>query len=399
MKEILLKANATKGFLSGLKDELRNKVLNALASKILINKEQILEANKKDIANANISKSMLERLELDDKKISQISQAISEIASLRSPLGRILDGYVAKSGIRINKVSVPLGVIAVIYESRPNVTSDIFSLCFKSGNVCILKGGKEALNTNLALLNSIYEVLESFSIPKEIVSFISSKEDTKELLGYDKYIDLVIPRGGEELIKFVKANSSIPLIKHDKGVCHIYINDYELEGAKEIVLNAKSQKPSACNSIETLLINKSWERIDKLINMLKNSIELRARGELVTKYGLKELESYEVEYGDNVLNIVLVEGVDEAIEHINSYGSSHSDSILTNDYAIAEKFLDRVDSACVYVNASTRFSDGGEFGFGAEVGISTSKLHARGPMGIDSLTSYKYKIYGSGEVR
>lgn len=400
MKDILLKANATKGFLEGLKDTLRNEVLEALADETMLQKEEILQANKIDIASANISKAMLERLELDDKKIALIAKAIREVASLRSPLNRILDGYVAKSGIRIQKVSVPLGVIAVIYESRPNVTSDIFSLCFKSGNVCILKGGKEALNTNLALLKVIHKVLDRFKIPADIVSFIPTKEDTKELLAYDKYIDLVIPRGGEELIKFVKSNSSIPIIKHDKGVCHIYIHsDCGFDMAKNIVLNAKIQKPSACNSIETLLINKEWKYIDKLIDEIKGCIELRGDKEMVKKYGFRELESYEVEYGDNVLNIKLVDDANSAIKHINTYGSNHSDSILTNDYKLAEEFLNEVDSACVYVNASTRFSDGGEFGFGAEVGISTSKLHARGPMGIDSLTTYKYKIYGNGEIR
>ena len=404
MKNILENARNAKKIVANLPELLRNEILNTMAENIIKAKKQILESNKIDIQNAkNLSNSMIERLKLDSKKIDDIAKSIKTIASLKSPLGKIIDGFENYAGLKIRKISVPLGVIAVIYESRPNVTSDVGALCFKSGNVCILKGGKEALKSNKAILEALHSTLVKYNLPPSIISFIDSRDSIESLLKEDKYIDLVIPRGGEGLISFVALHSKIPVIKHDKGVCAMYIDkNCNKKEAIEIAINAKSAKPSACNSIETILIHKDSNILEDLINHLKNAnITIKAQDSIADMFDLVHLENddFYKEYGDNTLNLKIVENIDEAIEHIKKYGSFHSDCIITNDYTMAEKFLNEVDSACVYVNASTRFSDGGEFGFGAEVGISTSKIHARGPMGIDSLTTYKYQIYGNGQIR
>lgn len=421
MKTLLTEAQIAKSIIASLSDSLRNEVLNAMAKALRTNKDDILEANKLDLQNATspkstdkanttqitpLSKPMLERLKLDSKKIDLMAVSLEEIASLKSPIGKITEGWENYNGLKIQKISVPLGVIAIIYESRPNVTSDTAGLCFKSGNICILKGGKEALHSNKAILKVLHNVLESFSLPKSAICFIDSREETKSLLKEDKFIDLVIPRGGEGLINFVVKNSTIPVIKHDKGVCHLYLHkDAPKDMAFQIALNAKKYKPQVCNSIETLLVHKDFVATKDLIEVLKeNEIKILTCEKIANKFSalnlevLKEEDFYN-EYGDNILNIALVDSLRDAILHINKFGSHHSDSIITEDYSTAQTFLNEVDSACVYVNASTRFSDGGEFGFGAEVGISTSKIHARGPMGIDSLTTYKYQIYGNGQIR
>lgn len=404
MKNVLRNARDSKKIVANLPDILRNEILNAMADNITKTKHRILEANKIDIQNAiNLSSSMIERLKLDSKKIDDIADSIRAISNLKSPLGRVLGGFENYAGLKIRKISVPIGVIAVIYESRPNVTSDVGALCFKSGNVCILKGGKEAIESNKAILEALHNTLINYNLPTSIISFIDSRDSLELLLKEDKYIDLVIPRGGKELISFVSLNSKIPVIKHDKGVCAMYIDKIcNQKMAIEIAINAKTSKPAACNSIETILIHKDSNILDDLIANLKNSnIAIKAESNIANKFDLMHLQNddFYKEYGDNTLNIKIVENIDEAIEHIKTYGSSHSDCIITDDYTMAEKFLDEVDSACIYVNASTRFSDGGEFGFGAEVGISTSKIHARGPMGVDSLTTYKYQIYGNGQIR
>ncbi|RDU62901.1 glutamate-5-semialdehyde dehydrogenase [Helicobacter sp. MIT 14-3879] len=409
--EMLYKANEAKAIIAKLSDNFRNEVLRAMAEEINNKKELILNANELDINNANLSSSMMDRLRLDDTKIKLISKAICEISQLKSPIGRVIEGWENYRGLKIQKVSTPIGVIAMIYEARANVTSDSAALCFKSGNVCILKGGKEALHSNKAILEALHCVLDKFDLPKSAITFIDSREDTEALLKEDKYIDLVIPRGGEGLIRFVTQNSTIPVIKHDKGVCHLYLHkDCNKDMALKIALNAKIQKPSVCNSIECILIHRECKILEDLIETLsENNVKILAFVEnkdiklsnLVKKFNLelaKESDFYN-EYGDNTLNLKIVDSLNDAIYHINKYGSSHSDSIITQDYEVMSRFLDEVDSACVYVNASTRFSDGGEFGFGAEIGISTSKLHSRGPMGIDSLVSYKYKIYGNGDIR
>lgn len=404
MKNILENARNAKKDVANLPESLRNEILEAMAENILKIKHTILEANKIDIQNAtNLSNSMIERLKLDSKKIDDIVESIRIIAKLKSPLGKVIEGFENYAGLKIRKISVPIGVVAVIYESRPNVTSDVGALCFKSGNICILKGGKEALNSNKAILGALHNALIAYHLPTSIISFIDSRDSLELLLKEDKYIDLVIPRGGEGLISFVTLHSKIPVIKHDKGVCAMYIDKTcNKKMAIEIAINAKSSKPSACNSIEAILIHKDSNILDDLITNLKNNnIKVKAKDSIANKFDLEYLndDDFYKEYGDNTLNLKIVENIDEAIKHIKTYGSFHSDCIITDDYNMAEKFLDEIDSACVYVNASTRFSDGGEFGFGAEIGISTSKIHARGPMGIDSLTTYKYQIYGNGQIR
>ncbi len=404
MENILKNALEAKKITTNLSDTLRNEILNAMANNIINTKDKILEANKIDIQNAaNLSNSMIDRLKLDSKKIDDIADSIRVIANLKSPLGKVLDGFETDTRLKIRKISVPIGVIAVIYESRPNVTSDVGALCFKSGNVCILKGGKEALHSNKAILEAIHSTLRYYKLPTSIISFVDSRDSIERLIKEDKYIDLVIPRGGEKLIKFISSNSKIPVIKHDKGVCSIYIDkSCNHNQAIQIAINAKISRPSACNSIETIIIHKDSGILEELItNLQHHNITVKAESNIANQFDLLHIKDgdYYNEYGDNTLNIKIVNTIDEAIDHINTYGSSHSDCIITNDYTMAEKFLNEVDSACVYVNASTRFSDGGEFGFGAEIGISTSKIHARGPMGIDSLTTYKYQIYGQGQIR
>ncbi len=403
MKDMLLAINAAKNVIANLQYRTRNQVLEKMAEEILAHKNEILDANNIDVSNAkNLSAAMLERLKLDSKKIEAMAVALREIALLPNPLGRILNGWENYNGLEIRKISVPIGVIAMIYESRPNVTSDSAALCFKSGNVCILKGGKEALHSNKAILRCLHNVLESYNLPKAAISFVETKVAVESLLKEDKYIDLVIPRGGENLINFVVQNSTIPVIKHDKGVCHLYLHFDAPSYAIAIAINAKLQKPSACNSIETILVHKDCALLSDLIAMLKqHNVAIKAFGALAESYGLPKAEEsdFYTEYNANTLNLALVDSLDSAINHINKYGSHHSDSIITQDYSASQRFLNEVDSACVYVNATTRFSDGGEFGFGAEIGISTSKLHARGPMGIDSLTTYKYQICGNGQIR
>lgn len=410
MIEYLQKAKEAKGILASLSGETRNKVLYALANGLRAATAEILAANKLDMEYArdnNLSSSMQERLMLNEQRIEAMAASVEVIAGLRDPLGRVLDGWSQPNGLKIQKVAIPIGVIAIIYESRPNVTSDTAALCFKSGNIAVLKGGKEAINSNNAIAKAMSDVLESFSLPKEIISMLpdSSREGVMNLVKMDKYVDLIIPRGGESLIRAVCENATVAVVKHDKGVCNLYLDESaDFDMAVSIAINAKVQRPSVCNSIETLLVHK--QVAGELLPLLKKSFDeknttLKGCEKTRDFISIEELceDDYYTEYGENILNIKIVDSVKEAVAHISKYGSGHSDSIITKDYQNAEYFLDSVDSACVYVNASTRFTDGGEFGFGAEVGISTNKLHSRGPMGVDDLTTYKYKIFGSGQVR
>lgn len=389
---------------------LKVQVLNAMADNLLANMQKILDANALDLTNAtHLNPAMRERLALSKSKIEAMAKSVREIASLPNPLGQTLKGWQTDSGLDIQKVSVPIGVIGIIYESRPNVTSDSASLCFKSGNVCILKGGKEAKESNTLIAEILQDTLMRFNLPKECISTLEdySREGVLEFIKQDKYIDLLIPRGGEGLISFVSQNATIPVLKHDKGVCHLYIHkDSKIDEAIKIVINAKTQRPSTCNSIETLLIHKDIAPIllPPLYLALKDKQTRLKVSTEVQSYISEKLESlseedFGKEYGENTLNIAIVEDLQSAIQHINTYGSKHSESILTQDILSAEKFLNEVDASCVYLNASTRFSDGGEFGFGAEIGISTNKLHARGPVGLEGLVTYKYKIYGDWQTR
>jgi glutamate-5-semialdehyde dehydrogenase len=354
-----------------------------------------------------LTSALMDRLFLDDKRIDAMAVAVEEIAALKEPVGRVLDGWVTEDDLKIEKVSIPIGVIGIIYESRPNVTSDTAALCFKSSNVCVLKGGKEAENSNKAIAKVLQDVLEKNDLPRSLISLIpdSSREGVAKLIKMDKYVDLIIPRGGEGLIRYVSDNATVSVVKHDKGQCHTYIDkDAKMDDAIAIAINAKCQRPGVCNAMETLLVDRdvALEILPKLKSAfdeeqteLKGCVETRS----IIEAEKADDEDYDTEYLANILNIKVVDGVNGAIEHIVRFGSGHSESIITENISAAETFLNAVDAAAVYVNASTRFTDGGAFGFGAEVGISTNKLHARGPMGIEGLTTYKFKIYGSGQVR
>lgn len=410
MKEFLQKAKESSRVVATLSTAIKNKTLLEFADALEENSCFIIEENIKDMKLArelDLSSAMQDRLYLNDSRIQDMANAIRQIASQTEPVGRVLDGWLTKDNLNIQKVSIPIGVIAIIYESRPNVTSDTAALCFKSGNVCVLKGGKEAENSNRAIAKIIQDVLEKNNLPKEIVSLLpdSSREGVAKLIVEDKYVDLIVPRGGEALIKFITQNSSIPVIKHDKGVCHTFIDkDANATKSINIVINAKCQRPSACNSLETLLVHE--EIASYILPGLQE--ELSAHGTILKgcpktlgyiKIAPAKEEDFDIEYLENILNIKVVENLNEAIDHISKHGSGHSEAILSENYTAINKFLNEVDAACVYANASTRFTDGGEFGLGAEVGISTNKLHSRGPMGINDLTTFKYKIYGQGQVR
>ena len=410
MQVFLEEAKKSSRTIANLSTAVKNKVLNEMADALMNHCDFIISHNEKDMIDArvnNLSEALQDRLLLTGPRVKEMSDAIRQIASQNEPVGRILDGWVTESGLNIQKVSIPIGVIGIIYESRPNVTSDTAALCFKSGNVCVLKGGKEAEHSNKAIAVVLREVLAKNKLPEQAISLLpdSSREGVATLIKQNKYVDLIVPRGGEALIKFVSENSSIPVIKHDKGICNIYV-DKDAAPAKiiDIAINAKCQRPSACNSMETLLVHE-----DIAPYILTGLEDAFAEHGTVLK-GCSEtlkyiraipvtLEDYDTEYLANILNIKLVKNVDEAIIHIQRHGSGHSEAILSENYSTVNKFLGEVDAACVYANASTRFTDGGAFGLGAEVGISTNKLHSRGPMGINDLTTFKYKIYGQGQIR
>ncbi len=370
----------------------------------------IEQENAKDMAlgekNA-LSSALMDRLFLDTKRIDAMAVAIEEIAALKEPVGRILDGWVNEDGLKIEKVSIPIGVIGIIYESRPNVTSDTAALCFKSSNVCVLKGGKEAEFSNRAITEVLQDVLEKNELPRALISLIpdSSREGVNQLIKMDKYVDLIIPRGGAPLIKHVTENATVSVVKHDKGQCHIYIDkEAKIENAIAIALNAKVQRPGVCNAMETLLVDSAIaQETLPLLKAAFDAAKTELKGCQETQKFIEVAnatdEDFDTEYLANILNMRVVEGVEGAIEHIVRFGSGHSDAIITQNISTAERFLNAIDSAAVYLNASTRFTDGGAFGFGAEVGISTNKLHARGPMGIEGLTTYKFKIYGEGQIR
>ncbi len=410
MEDFLKKAKASAQIIATMQSAEKKRILSEMADALIAQSDQIIIENSKDMQAGRengLDSALLDRLLLDEERIAGMAQSLREIAGLKEPVGRVLEGWMSEDNLRIEKVSVPIGVIGVIYESRPNVTSDVGALCFKSGNVAILKGGKEAENSNQVIAKILQGVLEQNGLPKEIISLLpdSSREGVSALIKMDKYVDLIVPRGGEGLIRYISQNSSVPVVKHDKGLCHTYIHqDANLEQAVAIAVNAKCQRPGVCNAMETLLVDQAiaQEALPELYAAFNaEETELRGDPEVqeIIEVELATIEDFDTEYLANILSIKVVEGLSEAIDHISTFGSGHSEAILTENYTAAETFLDRVDAACVYVNASTRFTDGGAFGFGAEVGISTNKLHARGPMGINELTTYKFKIYGHGEVR
>ena len=388
----------------------RQAVLSNIASLLNERREEIKKINKIDINNAEdmeLSSAMIDRLRLTDKEIDSMIKAVNEISMQKEVIGEVITGSTRPNGLKIRKVRVPLGVAGIIYESRPNVTIDSAALCIKSGNGAVLRGGKEALNSNKILAEIISDSLEKAGFSKDIIYFIQDTDRNiiKDMAQAKGLIDVIIPRGGEGLINFVVDNARIPVIMHDKGVCHTFIDESaEFQQALSIAFNAKVQRPSACNAMETLLVHKNIA--DKILleiaEMFQDvDVDLRGCPETLKYVDCRPAieEDYYTEYHDMILSIKVVENLQEAISHINKYGSGHSDAIVTTNYNNAEKFLNEVDSAAVYVNASTRFTDGGEFGLGAEIGISTQKLHVRGPMGAEDLTTTKYLIYGSGQLR
>ncbi len=410
MEAFLKEAKAASHIAATLPSAVKNEVLRKMAQALREATDAILEANAEDMRLAEenrLNEALKDRLFLDAKRIEAMATAVEEIAALKEPIGRVLEGWVTEDGLKIEKVTIPIGVIGIIYESRPNVTSDTAALCFKSGNVCVLKGGKEAQHSNEAIASILRAVLRQEGLPESIVSLLpdSSREGVAKLIKQDRYVDLIVPRGGEALIRFVSENATVSVVKHDKGLCHTYIDkDADLDKAVAIAINAKVQRPGVCNAMETLLVDRAIAA--EVLPRLKEAFdaagtELRAcdaTREIIDANAASESD-FDTEYLANILSIKTVEGVDEAIAHIRRYGSGHSEAIVTENHTTAEKFLDAIDAAAVYLNASTRFTDGGAFGFGAEVGISTNKLHARGPMGIEGLTTYKFKIYGNGQVR
>ncbi|PNV84389.1 MAG: glutamate-5-semialdehyde dehydrogenase [Sulfurimonas sp.] len=410
MEKFLAEAKEASRVLGVLSGAEKNRILKEMATALRANTMDLLEANALDIEEGkknSLSSALMDRLLLDEERIDAMAVAIEEIAALKEPVGRVLDGWVTEVGLKIEKVSIPIGVIGIIYESRPNVTSDTAALCFKSSNVCVLKGGKEAENSNNAIAKILQATLQKNNLPKSLISLIpdSSREGVAKLIKMDKYVDLIIPRGGAGLIKYVNENATVSVVKHDKGQCHTYIDkDAIMEDAIKIAINAKVQRPGVCNAMETLLVDSAVAKealpllkaeFDKAHTELKGCKETQAIIDVANATD----EDYDTEYLANILNIKVVNGVEGAIEHIVRFSSGHSEAIITQNVTAAETFLNAIDAAAVYLNASTRFTDGGAFGFGAEVGISTNKLHARGPMGIEGLTTYKFKIYGNGQIR
>lgn len=377
--------------------EIKNAALNAVADALEANAEKIFAANRADLKDAEklvesgeITKSTFNRLKLDENKMRDMIQGVRDIAKLPDPANKTLLKRELDNGLVLEKVSCPIGVLGIIFEARPDVISQISSLAIKSSNAVILKGGKEAVNTNRTILDVINGALDKVSgFPKNVVSQVFSRDDVAEMLKCDKYINLIIPRGGNNLVKFIKENTKIPVLGHADGICHIFVDESaDLALASRVIVDAKTQYPSACNAVETLLIHKNFQHREELLkNIAAAEVEL-----------IHNPESWAFEYGEKKLAVKTIKGVDEAISHINTYGSGHTDCILTRDTANAEKFMNQVDSAGVYHNVSTRFADGFRYGFGAEVGISTNKTHARGPVGLEGLVIYKYKLRGDGQI-
>lgn len=397
--------------LAKLSSDKKNEGLKKAAEFMISRKDEILKANSIDLENAKndgISGALLDRLKLDDERIKAMADGLLDIALLEDPIGEGCETIKRPNGLIIGQRRVPLGAIGIIYEARPNVTADGFGLCLKTGNAVILRGGKEAINSNIASVKIIQDALEECGLPKASVQLVedTSREVANEMMRLDEYLDVLIPRGGAGLIKAVLENSTVPVIETGAGNCHVYVDSHaDIEMATDIIINAKVQRPGVCNAIEKIVIHKDILKsaIKPIVNALKeNGVEIRA-DEDVRKFEKDILEAttndWAEEYLDLTIAIKTVDSIDEAIEHINTYGTGHSDSIVTNNYFNSQQFLEQVDSAAVYVNASTRFTDGAEFGFGAEIGISTQKLHARGPMGLKELTSTKYIIYGDGQIR
>ena len=383
--------------IAGLNTEIKNQALSAIADAIETHKTEIFTANKLDLENAQLlveegklAKSTFNRLKLDENKMRDMIQGVRDIANLDDPVGKILLKRELDKDLILEKVSCPIGVLGIIFEARPDVISQISSLAIKSSNAVILKGGKESVNTNkkiMEIINNALAQIEGF--PQDVVQQVFTHDDISQMLKCDEYINLIIPRGGNKLVQYIKDNTNIPVLGHASGICHIFVDkDADIDDAIRIVVDAKTQYPSACNAVETLLIHKDFNKKDELLAALQlEEIKLELNP-----------DDWATEYGDRILSVKFVDNIEQAIAHINKYGSGHTDSIITNDLNNAERFMNEVDSAGVYHNASTRFADGFRYGFGAEVGISTNKTHARGPVGLEGLTIYKYKLHGKGQI-
>jgi glutamate-5-semialdehyde dehydrogenase len=421
MTRLARQAKAASRELAKLTTREKNDCLLAMAGALEKNSDALKQVNALDLdagTKLGLSSAMLDRLKLDDKRITAMAKGLREVAALPDPVGRILDERVRPNGLKLQKISTPIGVVVIIYESRPNVTADAASLCFKSGNATILRGGKEAMNSNQFIAKTMIEAgkqaLAKFPGHAIQVVPVTDREAIPALLSLTQYIDLCMPRGGEGLIRAVAECSKVPVIKHYKGVCHVYVDaDADLKMAEAIALNAKIQRPAVCNAMETLLVDKAiaaqfLPAVGQRLSEKRVELRADADAEAILKCSMHNTQSaikraaeqdWFTEYNDYILNVRVVDGVKQAIDHINYYGSAHSDSIVTKNEAHARQFLAEVDSAAVYWNASTRFTDGGEFGMGAEIGISTDKIGARGPMGLDELTSYKWIGIGNGQIR
>ena len=390
----------------------KDEALRSIAKALRDNAAAIIEANQIDLANgraAGLSDSLLDRLKLDESRILGMAEGVEQVAAQPDPIGRVLEGRTLKNGLKIEKITVPMGVIGIIYEARPNVTSDAAALCLKAGSAVILRGGKEAINSNKAIMEIMRDAVEAAGLPRDCAALVTdtSRQSATELMQLSDYLDVLIPRGGAGLIKSVVENAKVPVIETGVGNCHVYVDESaDVDMAAKIIFNAKTSRPSVCNAIETVLVHKNIA--EKALPAIKAALDeknVELRGCDRTRAILGDCvvpateNDYAFEFLDYILAVKVVDSLDEALDHLAKYSTGHSESIVTNDYSAAEKFTACVDSAAIYVNASTRFTDGGEFGLGAEIGISTQKLHARGPMGLNELTSMKFVIRGNGQVR
>lgn len=391
---------------------IKNSALKSIAQALTEYKDKWLRANDEDLAAAKaqgMRPSLLDRLALTPERISEVVNGLRQVATLPDPIGKVNRMETRPNGMIIGRRRVPLGVVAIIYEARPNVTVDAAALCLKSGNACVLRGGSEAIRSNHAAVEIMRAALAKVNLPEDCISLVqdTNRETANELMRLDKYIDVLIPRGGAGLIRTVVKTASVPVIRTGEGVCHIYIDkDADLQMGAEVLFNAKCSRPSVCNAAECVVLHRdiAKEFLEKAVPLLdKHMVELRCDSESMAILGNRGIpaveDDWDAEYGDYILALRIVGSAEEAVEFINTHSTGHSESIITGNYFTAQNFLDKVDAAAVYVNASTRFTDGGEFGLGAEIGISTQKMHARGPMGLEELTSYKYIIYGQGQVR
>ncbi len=411
LAEMGKRAKETARLLNTLGSREKNEGLKAAASSLLDHSSQIEKANEKDMEKARqngMSQGLLDRLALDSKRIGAMAEGLLEVAALEDPIGEVLSMKTRPNGLIIGQKRVPLGVVAIIYEARPNVTADAFGLCFKSGNSVILKGGKDAIHSNLAIGDAIRKGLDSVGLPQDAIQLITdtSREAARELMRLNDYVDVLIPRGGAGLIKTVVENSTVPVIETGTGNCHVFVDaSADFHMALDIIENAKTQRTGVCNACESLIVHRgiAEQFLPLLMERLKkHQVEIRGDEEslgLCPELVPASEEDWGKEYLDYIVSLKIVGSIEEAISHINRYNTGHSETIVTSDYANSQKFLNEIDAAAVYVNASTRFTDGNQFGFGAEIGISTQKLHARGPMGLKELTTTKYIIYGNGQIR